>query len=291
MYLGNVDEIVGEMAKQLNAPSFIVEAATQTYYVQPGDIMGIKARQWGIPLSKIQELNPGVDLGRIKPEQEILLPPNALMGVRPPKEVSIFIANPSQTLAVNSKIRELASKHGLPPALIYAHIYRESGYYAGADAVRRPYFDKKPTTREEVLQPTGQGFLVNPARTSSAGATGLYQVMPQNTPKGIDPWDPVQSLELGVDWFVNKSGVPEARGLLAKYLQKKAPKEEELLEMALYVYNAGQGSVERALRAKGPDFRSALPTETQAYAPTILKWMKQNINYLILVRPAKIMVK
>lgn len=293
--MGNVEELVNEMARRLGmnptSGHLVSEAQTKVYYVQPGDIIGVKAQQWGVPLSKIQELNPGVDLGKVRPEQAINLPPEANMGEQPAKEVSVFLADLQQTQEVNAKIKELAAKYGMPPALITAHVYRESGYYSGSQATVMSYFTKPPTTRAEAQQPAGKGYLVNPGRTSPAGAKGLYQVMPQNVPEGVDPFNPSQSLELGVDWFVNKSGMPEARKLLAKYLGKKSPKKEELLEMALYVYNAGQGTVERALRARGTEFRTALPAETRKYAPTILSWMNQGIDNLIVARPVKVMVK
>jgi len=294
--MGDVEEIVDEMARRLgmnadeNSP-IISKAQTKTYYVQPGDIMGVKARQWGVPLSKIQELNPGVDLGKVKPEQAILLPQDANVGEQPAKEVVVYLADIPQTAAVNAKIKELATKYDVPPALIFAHVYRESGYYSGNKATPMPYFEKLPTTRMEAQNPKGKGFLVNPDRTSHAGAQGLYQVMPQNMPKGADPYNPLQSLEVGFDWFMNKSGMPEARKLISKYFNKKVPSIEELLEMALYVYNAGQGTVERALKAKGVEFRTALPTETRNYAPTILSWMNQGIDRVVVARPVKAMVK
>ena len=293
--MGNIDDIVNEMGRRLGYEGkeepIISEAQAKIYYVQPGDIMGNKAQEWGVPLNQIQILNPDMDLGKIKPGQAIKLPPFANIGEQPPKEVSIMLANPQQTLVVNSKIHELASKYGVPKELIYGHVYRESGYYKGAQAIKMGYFETPPATREEAKQPTGMGYIVNAGRTSSAGAQGLYQVMPQNVPKGANIWDPAQSLEIGVDWFVNKSGMPEAKKLLGKYLGKKAPEKEELLEMALYIYNAGQGIVERALRAKGANFREALPSETRQYAPAILSWMKQGINYLVVASPMKVMVK
>lgn len=96
--------------------------------------------------------------------------------------------------------------------------------------------------------------------TSSAGASGLMQLMP-DTAKGLgvtNIYDPAQNIEGGT-----------------KYISQMLKKYNNNLELALAAYNAGPGRVDQAIKKAGshswPEVSKYLPTETQNYVPKILK--------------------
>ena len=84
-----------------------------------------------------------------------------------------------------------------------------------------------PTELLEALVWTESGF--RPDAVSSAGATGLTQLMPATAAElGVDPTDPVQNLQGG-----------------ARYLRQQLDRFGSL-DLALAAYNAGPGTVSRA---------------------------------------------
>ncbi len=115
-----------------------------------------------------------------------------------------------------SEITAAATKYGIDPALLAGLVKQESGF--------------------------------NPTARSSAGATGLTQLMP-GTARGLgvtDPTDPVQALEGG-----------------AKYLRQQLDRFGGDERLALAAYNAGPGAVQR--------FGGIPPyAETQHYVKAVL---------------------
>lgn len=104
----------------------------------------------------------------------------------------------------------------------------------------------------------------NKSAVSSAGASGLMQLMP-NTAKGLgvtDIFDPQQNIEAG-----------------AKYLKEQMNKFGDL-NLAFAAYNAGPGAVDKAMKQAGSykwdDVRKYLPEETQKYVPKVLMRMYAN---------------
>lgn len=114
-----------------------------------------------------------------------------------------------------AEIEAAAAKHGIDPALLRALVRQESGF--------------------------------DPAARSSAGATGLTQLMPGTAASlGVDPTDPVQALEGG-----------------ARYLRQQLDRFGGDERLALAAYNAGPGAVAR--------FGGVPPyAETQAYVEKVL---------------------
>lgn len=109
----------------------------------------------------------------------------------------------------------------------------------------------------------------NPDAVSPAGARGLMQFMPSTwawaqgmgwVPSGAYIGDPVLSLQGGVRYM---------RWLLDRYRSAATP-----LPLALAAYNAGQGTVDKAMQAsRRTDWEGVqghLPAETRAYVPAIL---------------------
>lgn len=109
----------------------------------------------------------------------------------------------------------------------------------------------------------------NPVAVSPAGARGLMQFMPKTwvwaqemgwVPKGANITDPALNLLGGVRYM---------QWLLNRYKGAADP-----LPLALAAYNAGQGTVDKAISAtKRTDWdgvRTHLPGETQGYVPVIL---------------------
>ena len=132
-----------------------------------------------------------------------------------------------------SSINKYANQFGVPSSLIDAVIVQESG---------------------------GQNGL-----TSSAGAQGLMQLMPE-TAKSLgvtDPYSVDQNIMGGVKY-------------LSQQLQKYGSNE-----LALAAYNAGPGAVDDAIRKAGSMDWSAvsryLPSETQNYVPSIMGSIKKKI--------------
>lgn len=52
-------------------------AVQQTYVVKPGDILSVVAERTGVPVARIQELNPDVDVNELQPGQKLKLAPGA----------------------------------------------------------------------------------------------------------------------------------------------------------------------------------------------------------------------
>ena len=94
----------------------------------------------------------------------------------------------------------------------------------------------------------------NPSAVSPAGALGIAQFEPATAASlGVNPWDPVQSLQ-------------GASRLMANYIRQYGGD----IAKALASYNAGPGAVQRAVMLGGTGWRAFLPTETQNYIRVIL---------------------
>jgi surface antigen len=94
----------------------------------------------------------------------------------------------------------------------------------------------------------------HPNAVSPAGAIGIAQFMPATAAGlGINPWDPVQALDAAARYMAN---------LISSYGGDEAK--------ALAAYNAGSGTVNRAIFVGGTNWRAYLPTETQQYIQAIL---------------------
>lgn len=103
-----------------------------------------------------------------------------------------------------------------------------------------------------------------PELTSSAGAHGIWQFMPETA----------REYGLRVDWWVDERADPErSTRAAAKYL-KDLHRMFDDWSLALAAYNAGPGRVRRALNAAGATTfwelleQAALPKETRGYVPT-----------------------
>jgi hypothetical protein len=93
----------------------------------------------------------------------------------------------------------------------------------------------------------------DPNAVSSAGAIGIAQFMPVTAAQyGIDPHDPVQSLNAAARYMANYNSI---YGDYAK---------------ALAAYNAGAGAVDSAVSSGGSNWRAYLPAETQNYIAVIM---------------------
>ncbi len=110
---------------------------------------------------------------------------------------------------------------------------------------------------------------LNPESTSGAGAVGITQVLPSTaasvwpnishepfTPKLLR--DPYQGLRIGTAYLRQNIDGYMGQGYSM----------DDATRLALYHYNGGPGAVARYLSAKNTD---ALPRETQAFAPLVLK--------------------
>lgn len=113
--------------------------------------------------------------------------------------------------AYDDQVRAAAIRYGIPPDLAIAQMNAES---AG-----------------------------NPTAVSSAGAIGLFQLMPATAAElGVNPLDPVQNIDGGM-----------------RYLRQMYDKFGSW-DLALAGYNAGPGNVSRGV----------IPTETTSYVSKIL---------------------
>lgn len=125
-------------------------------------------------------------------------------------------------------------------------------------------------TLEEHELPKGLAYLpviesaYMPTLTSSAGAYGIWQFMP----------DTAREYGLRVDWWVDERADPErSTRAAAKYL-KDLHRMFDDWSLALAAYNCGPGRVRRKLKETGATTfwelleQSALPKETRGYVPT-----------------------
>jgi soluble lytic murein transglycosylase-like protein len=119
-----------------------------------------------------------------------------------------------------AEIEAAAQRHGIDPALLKGLIRQESGF--------------------------------DPAARSSAGATGLTQLMPGTAAAlGVDPSDPAQAIEGG-----------------ARYLKQQLDRFGGDPSLALAAYNAGPGAVAK--------FGGVPPyAETQGYVQKVLAFADQ----------------
>jgi len=137
----------------------------------------------------------------------------SILAGRPPARVQ---HNPK---AYDSLIARMSKVHEVPYGLIKAVIYVESRF--------------------------------NPNATSSKGAAGLMQLMPETADEyGVDNvYDPAQNIE---------AGVLHLKFLLKKYRNKR---------LAIAAYNAGQTNVDR--------YQGIPPyTETRKYVKSVLRYSK-----------------
>jgi len=94
----------------------------------------------------------------------------------------------------------------------------------------------------------------NPNAFLPYGAVGIAQFLPSTAATlGVNPWDPISSLR-------------GAANLMASYSRQYGGNYAE----ALAAYNAGDATVNYALRACGAKWISCLPAETQNYIHTIM---------------------
>lgn len=95
---------------------------------------------------------------------------------------------------------------------------------------------------------------LDPAAISSAGAVGVFQLMPATAAQyGVaDRTDPAQNID---------AGVQHLSYLLGRYGDPR---------LALAAYNWGEGNLDRALERYGDSWYSHAPAETQNFVPAIL---------------------
>lgn len=92
------------------------------------------------------------------------------------------------------------------------------------------------------------------SRISSAGAIGIFQLMPATAADlGVDPTDPTQNIQGGVH-----------------YLSQMLSRYSGNVKEALGAYNWGPGNMDAAIAAHGAAWIVYAPLETQDYIQTIL---------------------
>lgn len=105
----------------------------------------------------------------------------------------------------------------------------------------------------------------NPNARSPKGAAGIWQLMP----------DTARHFGLQVGALDERFDFEKSTRVAARYLRMLFAKFGDL-ELALAAYNAGEGRVEKALRAtsertfRGLALRNLLPKETRDYVPAVL---------------------
>jgi surface antigen len=139
----------------------------------------------------------------------------------------------------------VASKGGVPsgslPNSPYVSVALEAARAAGID---------ETTFVRQINAESG----FTPNAVSPVGAIGIAQFMPATAAGlGINPWDPVQSLD---------AAARDMATLLGSYGGDEAK--------ALAAYNAGSGTVDHAIAVGGANWQAFLPLETQRYIHTIL---------------------
>lgn len=148
-------------------------------------------------------------------------PPTAFASALAGAQTIPTTGTPGASVPFGAEIDAAASRHGIDPALLRALVRQESGF--------------------------------DPAARSSAGATGLTQLMPGTAAElGVDPTDPEQALAGG-----------------ARYLRMQLDRFGGDERLALAAYNAGPGAVAR--------FGAVPPyPETQAYVEKVLGYAAAN---------------
>lgn len=127
------------------------------------------------------------------------------------------------------------------PASQYVALARQDAINAG---ISPDYF-----VRQIYLE---SGF--NPNAVSPYGAVGIAQFLPSTAATlGVNPWDPISALR-------------GAANLMASYSRQYGGDYAK----ALAAYNAGDDTVNYALRACGAKWIACLPAETQNYIHTIM---------------------
>ena len=134
----------------------------------------------------------------------------------------------------------------------------------------RKVFRKKDLPQDLIFLPFAEsGF--NPWAYSSAGAAGMWQFMPRTA----------EHYGLNVNWWVDERRDPYSSTRAAALYLKKLYKQFDSWYLALAAYNAGEGTVERALRRSGSDgfFELShespyLRRETRFYVPKFLAILK-----------------
>lgn len=103
-----------------------------------------------------------------------------------------------------------------------------------------------------------------PTLTSSAGAHGLWQFMPQTA----------REYGLRVDWWVDERADPEQSTRAAAAYLSDLHRQFGDWSLALAAYNCGPGRVRRAMKTTGATSfwelleKTAVPKETRGYVPT-----------------------
>jgi hypothetical protein len=139
-----------------------------------------------------------------------------------------------------------------------------------ASALQQVYESENPELIELVQRVKGQesgGNQIDPKTgqptTSSAGAIGIMQVMPDTGPEAANL--------AGVPWDENAYRTDAAYNELIgiAYLSELLRKYDGDVERALAAYNAGPGRVDAALSNDDPNWLAAMPAETQDYVARV----------------------
>lgn len=115
-----------------------------------------------------------------------------------------------------------------------------------------------------------QESALNPNAVSSAGAQGVFQLMPATGASlGVtDPFNAQQNINAGVQYLAQ---------LYSKYGS---------WDQALGAYNWGPGNVSNAINSQGSDWLASAPAETQNYVSSILSAV--GLNYSATVTPGSV---
>lgn len=144
------------------------------------------------------------------------------------KDVKASISSDNST--INEAVETASRKYGIDKALIMAVIKQESDF--------------------------------NPNATSSAGAQGLMQLMPETAKEvGVtDPYDIEQNIDGGT-----------------KYLKSMLELCGNSKQLALAAYNAGLGTLKKN-NVDSVEEISKLSNETKNYVNKVMKYYKNNMN-------------
>jgi len=149
----------------------------------------------------------------------------------PPAPVEPKGYDPVLTERLREHLRDLEGRHGFPTGLLAAIAVAESGG--------------------------------NVIAKSKSGAQGLMQLMPLHT-KSIDPSDPFANATKAADVLLDayKSSYDS--------IIEFGLSNQDILTLALYMYNYGTTNVRKVIRTSGADFARYLPAETQNYPRYVL---------------------